>query len=59
MYVIEWEVDILFVEGVKFVFIMVNICVLCVYVGVWLLVVVDDDGSGCNISCGIVLLDYE
>lgn len=56
--VIVDEVDILLCEGEKLVFVMVKMCILCVYFGVCLLVVSDDDFSGCNVSCGIVLFDY-
>lgn len=52
------EVDILLCEGEKLVFVMVKMCILWVYFGVCLLVVSDDDLSGCNVSCGIVLFDY-
>lgn len=52
------EVDILLSEGAKLAPIMANTRVLRAYAGVRPLVAVDDDGSGRNISRGIVLLDH-
>lgn len=57
--VTEREVDILLAEGAKLAPIMANTRVLRAYAGVRPLVAVDDDGSGRNISRGIVLLDHE
>ncbi|WP_375748623.1 anaerobic glycerol-3-phosphate dehydrogenase subunit A [Vibrio sp. HN007] len=53
------EVDVLLEEGAKLAPIMNNTRVLRAYAGVRPLVAVDDDGSGRNISRGIVLLDHE
>lgn len=52
------EVDTLLEEGAKLAPIMANTRVLRAYAGVRPLVSVDDDGSGRNISRGIVLLDH-
>lgn len=57
-WVIVVEVDILFCEGEKLVLVMGCIWIFCVYFGVCLLVVSDNDFSGCSVSCGIVLFDY-
>ncbi|MDW6004937.1 anaerobic glycerol-3-phosphate dehydrogenase subunit A [Vibrio mangrovi] len=57
--VTEHEVDLLLREGEKLAPIMANTRVLRAYAGVRPLVSVDDDGSGRNISRGIVLLDHE
>ncbi|MDW6094511.1 anaerobic glycerol-3-phosphate dehydrogenase subunit A [Vibrio rhizosphaerae] len=57
--VTEREVDLLLKEGEKLAPIMANTRVLRAYAGVRPLVSVDDDGSGRNISRGIVLLDHE
>ncbi|ENM5738786.1 anaerobic glycerol-3-phosphate dehydrogenase subunit A [Vibrio mimicus] len=59
LHVTEREVDILLEEGAKLAPIMANTRVLRAYAGVRPLVAVDDDGSGRNISRGIVLLDHE
>ncbi|MCO4790045.1 anaerobic glycerol-3-phosphate dehydrogenase subunit A, partial [Vibrio cholerae] len=59
LHVTEREVDILLAEGAKLAPIMANTRVLRAYAGVRPLVAVDDDGSGRNISRGIVLLDHE
>lgn len=56
--VTEKEVDILLSEGVKLAPIMANTRVLRAYAGVRPLVSLDGDGSGRNISRGIVLLDH-
>ncbi|OOE79189.1 sn-glycerol-3-phosphate dehydrogenase subunit A [Salinivibrio sp. ML198] len=53
------EVDVLMREGAKLAPIMANTRVLRAYAGVRPLVSVDDDGSGRNISRGIVLLDHQ
>ncbi|MDG3085965.1 anaerobic glycerol-3-phosphate dehydrogenase subunit A [Vibrio hannami] len=53
------EVDVLLEEGAKLAPIMNNTRVLRAYAGVRPLVAVDDDGSGRNISRGIVLLDHQ
>ncbi|HAS6357521.1 TPA: anaerobic glycerol-3-phosphate dehydrogenase subunit A [Vibrio vulnificus] len=58
LHVTENEVDVLLREGAKLAPIMVNTRVLRAYAGVRPLVAVDDDGSGRNISRGIVLLDH-
>lgn len=52
------EVDVLLEQGAKLAPIMKNTRVLRAYAGVRPLVAVDDDGSGRNISRGIVLLDH-
>lgn len=59
LHVSEKEVDILLSEGAKLAPIMANTRVLRAYAGVRPLVAVDDDGSGRNISRGIVLLDHQ
>lgn len=59
LHVSEQEVDILLSEGAKLAPIMANTRVLRAYAGVRPLVAVDDDGSGRNISRGIVLLDHQ
>ncbi|ENM5917384.1 anaerobic glycerol-3-phosphate dehydrogenase subunit A [Vibrio mimicus] len=59
LHVTEREVDILLEEGAKLAPIMANTRVLRAYAGVRPLVAVNDDGSGRNISRGIVLLDHE
>lgn len=59
LHVTEKEVDILLAEGAKLAPIMANTRVLRAYAGVRPLVSVDDDGSGRNISRGIVLLDHQ
>ncbi|WP_045985196.1 anaerobic glycerol-3-phosphate dehydrogenase subunit A [Vibrio coralliilyticus] len=59
LHVTEREVDVLLREGAKLAPIMANTRVLRAYAGVRPLVSVDDDGSGRNISRGIVLLDHE
>lgn len=59
LYVTEKEVDILLAEGAKLAPIMANTRVLRAYAGVRPLVSINDDGSGRNISRGIVLLDHE
>ncbi|RZP56359.1 anaerobic glycerol-3-phosphate dehydrogenase subunit A [Vibrio vulnificus] len=58
LHVTENEVDVLLREGAKLAPIMANTRVLRAYAGVRPLVAVDDDGSGRNISRGIVLLDH-
>lgn len=58
LHVTNKEVDILLEEGAKLAPIMANTRVLRAYAGVRPLVAVDDDGSGRNISRGIVLLDH-
>ncbi|HAS6029721.1 TPA: anaerobic glycerol-3-phosphate dehydrogenase subunit A [Vibrio vulnificus] len=58
LHVSENEVDVLLREGAKLAPIMANTRVLRAYAGVRPLVAVDDDGSGRNISRGIVLLDH-
>jgi len=58
LHVSNKEVDILLEEGAKLAPIMANTRVLRAYAGVRPLVAVDDDGSGRNISRGIVLLDH-
>ncbi|HFQ5126049.1 TPA: anaerobic glycerol-3-phosphate dehydrogenase subunit A [Vibrio vulnificus] len=58
LHVTENEVDVLLKEGAKLAPIMANTRVLRAYAGVRPLVAVDDDGSGRNISRGIVLLDH-
>ncbi|HAU8281496.1 TPA: anaerobic glycerol-3-phosphate dehydrogenase subunit A [Vibrio vulnificus] len=58
LHVTENEVDVLLREGAKLAPIMTNTRVLRAYAGVRPLVAVDDDGSGRNISRGIVLLDH-
>ncbi|ENG7994006.1 anaerobic glycerol-3-phosphate dehydrogenase subunit A [Vibrio vulnificus] len=58
LHVTESEVDVLLREGAKLAPIMANTRVLRAYAGVRPLVAVDDDGSGRNISRGIVLLDH-
>jgi glycerol-3-phosphate dehydrogenase len=57
--VTDREVDLLLKEGAKLAPIMANTRVLRAYAGVRPLVAVDDDGSGRNISRGIVLLDHQ
>ncbi len=52
------EVDVLIEEGTKLAPIMENTRILRAYAGVRPLVSVDGDGSGRNISRGIVLLDH-
>ncbi|MDQ2165581.1 MULTISPECIES: anaerobic glycerol-3-phosphate dehydrogenase subunit A [Vibrio] len=59
LHVTEKEVDILLAEGAKLAPIMANTRVLRAYAGVRPLVSINDDGSGRNISRGIVLLDHE
>ncbi|MBE3663845.1 anaerobic glycerol-3-phosphate dehydrogenase subunit A [Vibrio navarrensis] len=59
LHVTEQEVDVLLREGAKLAPIMANTRVLRAYAGVRPLVSVDDDGSGRNISRGIVLLDHQ
>ncbi|EKO3910957.1 anaerobic glycerol-3-phosphate dehydrogenase subunit A [Vibrio fluvialis] len=59
LHVTEREVDVLLAEGAKLAPIMANTRVLRAYAGVRPLVAVDDDGSGRNISRGIVLLDHQ
>lgn len=59
LHVTEKEVDVLLAEGAKLAPIMANTRVLRAYAGVRPLVSVDDDGSGRNISRGIVLLDHQ
>ncbi|NRB68069.1 MAG: anaerobic glycerol-3-phosphate dehydrogenase subunit A [Vibrio sp.] len=59
LHVTERDVDVLLKEGAKLAPIMANTRVLRAYAGVRPLVSVDDDGSGRNISRGIVLLDHE
>ncbi|MCG9595615.1 anaerobic glycerol-3-phosphate dehydrogenase subunit A [Vibrio sp. Isolate25] len=59
LHVSDREVDVLLEEGAKLAPIMANTRVLRAYAGVRPLVSVDDDGSGRNISRGIVLLDHE
>lgn len=59
LHVSEQEVDILLSEGAKLAPIMANTRVLRAYAGVRPLVAMDDDGSGRNISRGIVLLDHQ
>ncbi|MBY8170017.1 anaerobic glycerol-3-phosphate dehydrogenase subunit A [Vibrio fluvialis] len=59
LHVTESEVDVLLAEGAKLAPIMANTRVLRAYAGVRPLVAVDDDGSGRNISRGIVLLDHQ
>jgi glycerol-3-phosphate dehydrogenase len=57
--VTDREVDLLLKEGAKLAPIMANTRVLRAYAGVRPLVSVNDDGSGRNISRGIVLLDHQ
>ncbi len=59
LHVTDKEVDMLLKEGEKLAPIMANTRVLRAYAGVRPLVSVDDDGSGRNISRGIVLLDHQ
>lgn len=59
LHVSENEVNTLLEEGAKLAPIMANTRVLRAYAGVRPLVSVDGDGSGRNISRGIVLLDHE
>ncbi|MCG3765067.1 anaerobic glycerol-3-phosphate dehydrogenase subunit A [Vibrio cincinnatiensis] len=59
LHVTDKEVDVLLREGAKLAPIMANTRVLRAYAGVRPLVSVDDDGSGRNISRGIVLLDHQ
>ncbi|SKA21837.1 anaerobic glycerol-3-phosphate dehydrogenase subunit A [Vibrio cincinnatiensis] len=59
LHVTDKEVDVLLKEGEKLAPIMANTRVLRAYAGVRPLVSVDDDGSGRNISRGIVLLDHQ
>lgn len=59
LHVTERDVDVLLAEGAKLAPIMANTRVLRAYAGVRPLVSVDDDGSGRNISRGIVLLDHQ
>ncbi|MFW1442775.1 anaerobic glycerol-3-phosphate dehydrogenase subunit A [Vibrio parahaemolyticus] len=59
LHVTERDVDVLLTEGAKLAPIMANTRVLRAYAGVRPLVSVDDDGSGRNISRGIVLLDHQ
>ncbi|WP_413283456.1 anaerobic glycerol-3-phosphate dehydrogenase subunit A [Vibrio sp. MA40-2] len=58
LHVTAKEVDLLLEQGAKLAPIMNNTRVLRAYAGVRPLVAVDDDGSGRNISRGIVLLDH-
>ncbi len=59
LHVTSDEVDILLEEGAKLAPIMANSRILRAYAGVRPLVAVDDDGSGRDISRGIVLLDHQ
>nr|WP_086941156.1 anaerobic glycerol-3-phosphate dehydrogenase subunit A [Thaumasiovibrio occultus] len=59
LHVTSDEVDTLLEEGTKLAPIMANSRILRAYAGVRPLVAVDDDGSGRNISRGIVLLDHQ
>ncbi len=58
LHVTAKEVDILLKEGAKLAPIIAKTRVLRAYAGVRPLVAVDNDGSGRNISRGIVLLDH-
>ncbi|MGF1704572.1 anaerobic glycerol-3-phosphate dehydrogenase subunit A [Enterovibrio baiacu] len=59
LHVTSDEVDILLEEGAKLAPIMANSRILRAYAGVRPLVALDDDGSGRDISRGIVLLDHQ
>ncbi|MDF2186398.1 anaerobic glycerol-3-phosphate dehydrogenase subunit A [Grimontia hollisae] len=59
LHVTSDEVDTLLEEGTKLAPIMANSRILRAYAGVRPLVAVNDDGSGRDISRGIVLLDHQ